>query len=52
MKRLTERYVDEDEERESDYIEHVKNFVILLSMINTFFAREEAKKKLRRSWRK
>ena len=37
MNRLTKRYVDEDDGRESDYIEREKNFVILLSMINTFF---------------
>ena len=37
MERLTKRYIDEDDGRESDYIEHEKNFVILLSMINTFF---------------
>lgn len=37
MKRLTERYIDEDDGRESGYIEFKKNFVILLSMINTFF---------------
>ena len=37
MERLTKRYIDEDDVRESDYIEREKNFVILLSMINTFF---------------
>lgn len=37
MERLTERYIDEDDGRESGHIEHRKNFVILLSMINTFF---------------
>lgn len=46
MKRLTQRYIDEDDGRESDCIEHEKKFVILLSMINTFFTREEAEKKL------
>lgn len=42
MERLTERYIDKNDGRESDYIEREENFVILLSMINTFFAREEA----------
>lgn len=46
MERLTKRYIDEYDRRESDYIEHEKNFVILLSMINTFFAREKAENKL------
>ena len=45
MKRLTQRYINEDDGRESDYIEHEKDFVILLSMINTFFAVKKLEKK-------
>nr|DAE51608.1 MAG TPA: hypothetical protein [Caudoviricetes sp.] len=47
MERLTERYIDEDDERGSDCIEHEKDFVILSSMINTFFAMKKLEKKKR-----
>lgn len=45
MERLTERCIDEDDRRESGYIEFKKNFVILLSMINTFFTVKKLEKK-------
>lgn len=44
MKRLTKRYIDEDNGRESDCIEYEKNFVILSSMINTFFTVKKLEK--------
>lgn len=44
MERLTKRYIDEDDGRGSDYMEHEKNFIILLSMINTFFAVKKLEK--------
>ena len=45
MERLTQRYIDEDDGRESGYMEFKKNFVILLSMINTFFIVKKLEKK-------